>query len=189
MKINPFFAVRAGLGAVSSTKDSSAKIFLLLLAPAAVYLLLLPFVPQVQRFALERSQLRTKHFLLWAAVQAIPAMYSFENRFELSTPLLSDADKEVLQFKKFKNYFGPVCSSLEGRKIAGLRRHFPGGFFNSVWYRVPLLQRSSKELEVLLVSKYRSAEVKSKLRLEIEWSGDTCPPRRTQSTIIREALD
>ena len=182
-------SVKKGLSAISSSHDRLAKLLLVFILPVFLYLSLLPVVPSLQSFALERSHLRTRPFALWLLIQHIPAMYSFENRFEFSTLSSANSVGDLEEVKHFKDFLRDFCNSLDGRRLSGFRKHFPGAFFNSIVYRTPLLLSGSKDFQIRLKSKYRSASIESIVRLKIDWSDTSCPPRRTRSTIIREILE
>ena len=181
-------AFAKGLTAVFSTNDRLAKLILCLHLPVVAYLLLLPLLPSIKLFALEKSHLRTENFFLWAITQPIPAMYSFEHRFELYTQDTTTSSNEPMETSKIKEFLGAKCSALDGKKLSGFRTHYPGGLFSNVYYHVPFVLRKNKQYEVILRSKYHSESIESLIQLHINQVDDGCPPKETKSTITRKVL-
>ena len=72
--------------------DWGALVLVGVVALIYVRLLLMPFLPSIQRAAIDRFHLTTPSFVLWAIQQPIPPMYNLENQVWFSRRALTDEE-------------------------------------------------------------------------------------------------
>ena len=94
-----------------------------LLVAIAVWLVLMPWSPDITRAAMERFHLRTGSFLAWAIQFPIPAMYNFANRYEvdryppgLIDPIFDESEPRYI------NHFPVRCVTFADGRFLHLRQ-------------------------------------------------------------------
>ena len=185
-----FAPAKKGAGAVFGSEDRVAKLLLVVMLTVFSYLILLPFCPSFQRFALKRFHLSLDSFALWAIAQPIPAMYSFENRYWIQTgdsPIdLKRLDPRQLVDRK--TFYGPLCSKPVEGVVTGLINHYPGKLFTSSSLLAAPLLRRGEVYQGLLYSRFGSSELYTKLALHIRGQTSQCPSPQATLIITRSKL-
>jgi len=96
---------------VRRTRDVGAATFLSLVALVALLALATPLSARTAALMMSRFHLRVQPFAVWAALQPIPSMYNFENRYWVSPRPLRADELEIL----------PAPADVEARYI----NHYP----------------------------------------------------------------
>ena len=125
--------------------------FAMLIACWAIAIL---FSPALQETALRRFHLANESFPLWAAHQAVPSMYNYENRVRFSRGLTDD---------------GELDESHEDFRQETLN-HFPARYITFGWPR-GMLFKENKQGVFELTSAFRHQQLISRWTIEPNEAG------------------
>ncbi len=100
------------LSASVAARDYAGLGLLLMILAVATWTVSIIFSPTMRDMAMKRFHLGSDSFPLWAAHQAVPSMYNFENRVQFTNQLLGDAP------------FDPTESTYSQHTL----NHFPARF-------------------------------------------------------------
>lgn len=128
-------------------RDLGAVAMLAGCALVAGFLAAMPIHPAAARLSMSRFHLRTEPFALWAALQPVPAMYNFANRYWVSPRPLAARD----------------LSAPPGEVETRMLNHYPPRIFTFGFER--LRHVSAGERWVYLESAYRDLRVRSAYHL------------------------
>jgi hypothetical protein len=140
--------------------DLPGKLVMTFVLVLSLWQLALPLWPLVQDATLQRFQLRTNNFVLWAMQQCIPSMYSFENRYWVydQDPRLTAPGEQVAE-------------ALESRLI----NHFPTRVFTFGDNRFRFLTQGftpgESERFLLIRSSYRGRECQTLCQITADTAG------------------
>lgn len=93
--------------------DRGFVAIVILIAVIAIWVLVMPVVPEIATATLRRFHLRTGSFAGWAAQFPIPAMYNFANTYQVrkwpegameGLPVMIDDDEGIIQ-ERYINHF------------------------------------------------------------------------------------
>lgn len=143
-------------------KSLSLVAIYLLIAVCAVWALLLPWVPAVAEASMRRFHLTSGSFAAWAIQQPIPAMYNFENTYEIRQWPPSVASDLLL---------APILDSPVGQSQdfgtihSGHINHFPARVVTFSSHRF-ICCDESEDRWVVTISNYRGQRVETLTELK-----------------------
>jgi len=103
---------------------AATRLFYGVLGLVSIWITLLPVFPSVTEAVMRRFHLTSGHYLIWWPQQVVPAMYSFANRYRLSTDdVPADAD-DAFSGAFWVNHYPPRLFTFNRRIGLGAGSYF-----------------------------------------------------------------